>query len=78
MAASFFLLLICITWLLAILLGIGGFVVWIAALVSCLKNESLTGNTKIVWALVIIFTHFVGGLVYFLVRRPERLRELGH
>ncbi len=60
------------------LLGIGSFVVWIAALVSCLKNESPTGNTKIVWALVILLTHFVGGLIYFLVRRPERIRELGH
>lgn len=50
--------------------------VWIGALVSCLKNES-AGSTKLVWALVIIFSHFVGALIYLLIRRPERIRELG-
>jgi hypothetical protein len=55
-----------------------GTIIWIAALVSCLKNESSSDNTKIVWALVILFTHFVGGLLYFIVRRPQRLKELGH
>ncbi len=62
----------------AFFLGPIGSIIWIAALFSCIKNESPTDNTKIVWVLVILFTHFVGALIYFLVRRPERIRELGH
>jgi Phospholipase_D-nuclease N-terminal len=57
--------------------GLIGTFIWIAALVSCLKNES-SDNTKIVWVLVILLTHCLGGVLYFLVRRPQRLRELGH
>ena len=55
----------------------GGTIVWILALISCIKNESATDNTKIVWVLVILFTHFLGGLIYLLIRRPQRIRELG-
>ena len=71
-------LLYLILFSIFVLVAVGGTILWIAALVSCLKNESAEGNTKIIWALVIILTHFIGGLLYFLVRRPQRIRELGH
>jgi TRAP-type C4-dicarboxylate transport system permease small subunit len=60
-----------------LLVGLGGTILWIAALLSCLKNESATDNTKVVWALVIALTHCLGAALYFLVRRPQRIRELG-
>lgn len=46
-------------------------------LVDCAKNESEEGNTKVVWILIIIFTAPLGGIIYYLIRRPERLTTLG-
>ncbi len=51
---------------------------WIWMLVDCLINESSQGNDKIIWALVIVLTHFLGAFLYFVIRRPQRIRELGH
>jgi hypothetical protein len=51
-------------------------ILWIGALVSCIKNES-SDSTKLAWTLVILFSHFIGALIYLLVRRPQRIRELG-
>jgi hypothetical protein len=52
-------------------------VFWIWMLVDCATKEPSQSNDKIVWILVILFTHFIGALIYFLVRRPERIRENG-
>ena len=46
---------------------------WIWMLVDCLKYESSEGNDKIVWTLVIIFTNWIGAMIYFFVRRLERV-----
>lgn len=56
---------------------IGGTVLWIWSLVDCLRNESPQGNDKIIWALVIVLTHCLGGVLYLVVRRPKRIQELG-
>jgi hypothetical protein len=61
-----------------LILAPASFVLWIAALISCVRNESSSGNTKVVWVVIIALSHFLGGLAYFLVRRPARIRELGH
>jgi hypothetical protein len=58
-------------------LGLPLTVFWIWALVDCATKETDQGNTKIVWILIIIFTHWIGALIYLLVRRPQRVRELG-
>ena len=50
---------------------------WIWMLVDCATKEPDQGNDKIVWMLVIIFTHVLGALIYFLIRRPERIRDHG-
>ena len=52
-------------------------VFWIWMLVDCATKEPDQGNDKVVWILVILFTHWVGALIYFLVRRPERIRDHG-
>lgn len=56
------------------LFGVLGFVFWIWMLVDCLKYESSVGNEKLVWALVIVLTNWIGALIYFFVRRAERRR----
>ncbi len=50
---------------------------WVWMLVDCATKEPDQGNDKVVWILVILFTHWVGALLYFLIRRPERIRDHG-
>ena len=52
-------------------------VFWVWMLVDCATKEPSSGNDKIVWILVIVFTHWIGALIYFLVRRPERKKQFG-
>jgi hypothetical protein len=52
-------------------------VFWIWMLVDCATKEPGQGNDKIIWILVIIFTHWIGALIYYLVRRPERKKLFG-
>ena len=59
------------------LIAILGSIFWIWMIVDCATNEPSGNSDKIVWLLVIIFLHFVGSLIYFLVRRPERIRFIG-
>lgn len=53
-------------------------VFWIWMIADCATNEPQNTNDKIVWLLVIIFVHFVGALLYYIIRRPERIRLTGH
>lgn len=70
---TFILMLMCIIGLLALL----STAFWIWMIVDCATNEPANSNDKIVWLLVIILIHFVGALVYYLARRPERIRQFG-
>jgi len=58
-------------------LGLGGTVLWIWMLIDCATKEPSEGNDKLIWILVIVFTHLIGALIYLLVRRPQRIREFG-
>jgi hypothetical protein len=58
-------------------IGIAGTILWIWMIVDCATNEPPEGNEKIVWILIIIFTHWIGALIYLIVRRPERQRRYG-
>ena len=59
------------------LLALAAFAFWIWMLIDCAMYEKSEGNDKIIWILIIIFTHFIGALIYFLIRRPQRKKELG-
>jgi len=50
---------------------------WLWMLIDCLTNEPSEGNDKIIWVLVIIFTHWLGALIYFFARRPQRQQQFG-
>lgn len=54
-----------------IALGVLAFIFWILMLVNAITNSRLGGTEKIVWVLVIIFLHFLGALIYFLVGRKQ-------
>lgn len=54
-----------------LLLGILGTLFWLWMLVDAATNER-DGTDRIVWVLIILFTHFIGALIYFFVRRANR------
>jgi len=66
MAALFFL------FLLVGLIGILGSVFWVWMIVDCINNKRLSSDSKAVWVLIIIFTHFIGALCYLLFGRPRQ------
>jgi hypothetical protein len=50
---------------------------WIWILIDCAKNETDIGNTRLIWVIIIVLTYIVGAFLYYLIRRPKRLMELG-
>jgi len=52
-------------------------VFWIWMIIDCATKEPSEGNDKIIWILVIILTSWIGALIYYFVRRPERIRLHG-
>ncbi|MBE9182606.1 PLDc N-terminal domain-containing protein [Oculatella sp. LEGE 06141] len=60
-----------------ILLVVLGLAFWLWVLVDCVTQESDQGNNKLVWVIIILVMNWVGALIYFLIRRPQRLNELG-
>jgi len=70
-----FLLLLFPLMFLAI--GLGGTILWIWMIVDCASNEPSEGNEKLIWILIIVFTHLLGALIYLLVRRPKRIEQFG-
>jgi len=62
--------------LLCVLLPMTIFWVWMLA--DCLIHEPAQGSDKLIWVIVILLTHVLGAALYFFIRRPQRIRELGH
>ena len=58
-------------------MGIGGTILWIWMIVDCATKEPSEGNEKVLWILVIVLTHWIGALIYLLVRRPQRMQQHG-
>ena len=70
--------------LIAILLFIVGGVIslaatvfWLWMLFEAALKEPSEGSDKIVWVLLIILLPFIGSLLYFFVRRPQRITQTG-
>ena len=61
--------------LIPVLLLCGAF--WIWMIVDCATKEPDSGNSKLVWILIIIFTSVIGAAIYYFARRPQRKIELG-
>ena len=66
-------MLLCCAGIPAILLS----VLWIWALVDCLTNEPAEETEKVIWILVIVFTHALGAVLYLIIRRPKRIEKYG-
>jgi prolipoprotein diacylglyceryltransferase len=59
-----------------LLILIGTFSFWIWMIVDCVTNEPSTGNDKIAWIIVIVFTHIIGAAIYYFVRYRPRLAQI--
>jgi hypothetical protein len=53
-----------------LLIGIAGTAFWIWMIIDCATKER--DPDRLVWIIVIVFTHFIGSLIYFFMRRPVR------
>jgi hypothetical protein len=60
-----------------VLLGLGFFVLWILVIVDIATKETDAENQKVIWLIIVVFTGFIGELIYLLVRRPQRVKQLG-
>ena len=58
---------------LSMLLFIAGSIFWIWMLIVAATKERSTGD-KILWVLIIIFTHIIGAAIYYFVRYTPRTR----
>ena len=59
-------------------IAIFALIFWIWVLIDCVTKESSEGNDKIVWTLIILFAPLLGALGYYFIRRPERIKAVGH
>jgi hypothetical protein len=58
-------------------IAIAGFVFWIRMLVECVTREPDDGNDKLIWILIIVLAGWLGALLYYFVRRPRRMADIG-
>lgn len=52
--------------------GLLGTVLWIWMLVHAILNQGLTDNERLIWVLVIVFTHAIGALIYLFIGWPKK------
>lgn len=55
--------------LMIVFLGIVGTVFWIKMIIDCATREK--DPDRLIWILIIVFTHFIGATIYYFVQRPK-------
>lgn len=59
------------------ILGVAQIILWIAAAISIVRKDRLTGGGKFLWFVVIIAFPFVGCLGWFIFGRNAQLVKTG-
>ena len=77
-ADQFVSLLLMLFVFVMMLIAIGGTILWIWMIIDCATQEPSESGDKVVWLLIILLTHVVGALIYYFVRRPQRMSAFGH
>lgn len=54
-----------------LILGVGGFVFWISALMEIISDEYKNDTDKIIWFLLVFFLPFVGTIIYYAAGRKK-------
>ena len=65
-------MIVSLLFLLIFILGIS---FWMWMLADCATNESDRSNDRLIWTLIILIANIFGALLYWMVRRPQRLEE---
>jgi len=63
-----------------LLIWLAATAVWIWAIVDVVKvpdDSMFRAGNKLIWVLVVVFTHVIGAIIYFAVGRPEPGRGSG-
>ena len=55
-----------------LLLVVAATVFWIWIIVECATKDK--DPDRLVWTIIIVFTHIIGAALYFFIRRPVRLK----
>jgi membrane protein DedA with SNARE-associated domain len=61
-----------------VLISLAVTIFWLWMLTDCASNESSEGNDKLIWILIILFVPLFGSVIYYLVRRPQRIKVVRH
>jgi hypothetical protein len=51
------------------------FMVWM--IIDCATKEPRQGNERLIWIIITVFVPYIGAIVYYVFRRPERIRAYG-
>lgn len=57
-------------WCIMAVIGLVSTVFWVIAIVDVAKRQFKDDNTKLLWVLVVVLGHLIGGIVYYIVGRP--------
>jgi hypothetical protein len=60
-----------VAFLVILLFVFFAFIFWIAAIVDVVRRQFTEPTMKIVWVLIILFGHFLGALLYFVIGRSQ-------
>lgn len=42
-------------------------VLYVYCLIHCIRNHRLSGNTKLLWLIIILIAPFIGSLIYLVI-----------
>jgi prolipoprotein diacylglyceryltransferase len=68
---------ILVIWLLILIVGALGTAFWIWMIIDVATKEPSDSNDKVMWVLIVVLTGLIGAAIYYFVRRPERIKQLG-
>jgi hypothetical protein len=55
--------------LLVLFVGIVGTIFWVMMIVDCATRQK--DPDRVVWIIIIVFTHFIGATLYYFIQRPK-------
>ncbi len=58
--------------LLVAIIAIGGFVLWVWALVDAIRTPdgAFRAGNQLIWVIVIVFANVIGAVIYVVIGRP--------
>ena len=64
-------ILIILFYFVVVCAVLASFVFWIVEIVDIARRQFKDPIMKIVWLVIVIFTHFIGALIYFFIGKRD-------